>query len=387
MPKNIVICCDGTAGTIQTDALSNVILMYRILQKNEKQLLYYDPGMAVLGNPTPYLWLKKWLQRALIGVLGFGVDESVLKAYRFLLHNYEDGDQIYMFGYSRGAYTVRVLAGFIHMLGLLKPEHENLCDYAYGAYRRAADGDFNQAWLFKSVLSTRENIPIKFIGVWDTVSSVIVPKFQFVSSRKREFLPVGIKLERLPYTSSNRSVEIFRHALAIDERRQLFNCDLWQEPQTYDLNFFNPKDDKDQDIKQVWFSGHHGDVGGGHPEQESGLSKISLEWMAKEAKDAGLKVDTSKFNRYVLGKKREGSRREYVGPDHMGKLHDKMAPHWWLHSLITQKCAFEDGHRIPRPRPRIISENSKIHDSVFAKMKDDTNYSPKNLPEKYEVCS
>ena len=216
---------------------------------------------------------------------------------------------------------------------------------------------------------------------------MIVPKFQFISSKKREFLPVGIKLERLPYTSSNRSIEIFRHALAIDERRQLFTCDLWQEPQTYDLNFFNPKDDKDQDIKQVWFSGHHGDVGGGHPEQESGLSKISLEWMAKEAKDAGLKIDTAKFNRYVLGQKREGSRREYVGPDHMGKLHDKMAPHWWLHSLITQKCAFEDGHRIPRPRPRIISENSKIHDSVFAKMKDDTNYSPKNLPEKYEVCS
>ncbi len=383
MPKNIVICCDGTAGTVKTDALSNVVLLYRILQKNDKQVLYYDPGMAVLGNPTPYLWVKKWVSRALIGLLGFGVDESVLKAYRFLIHNYEDGDQIYLFGYSRGAYTVRVLAGFIHLLGLLKPEHENLCEHAFGSYRRASEGDFEQAWLFKSVLSTRERIPIKFIGVWDTVSSVIVPKFQLVSWKKLEFLPIGFKLERLPHTDKNKSVEIFRHALAIDERRRLFSCDLWTEPQPFDLNFFNPKDNKDQDIKQVWFSGHHGDVGGGHPEKESGLSKISLKWMADEAKEAGLIINTAKYNRYVMGKPRRGSKREYVAPDHMRNLHDKMALHWWLHGLLTGHVYFEKGKVIPVPKPRKIPENALLHESVLEKIDKDSRYKPINIPEKY----
>jgi uncharacterized protein (DUF2235 family) len=144
---------------------------------------------------------------------GYGLDENVLDAYRFLLDTYEDGDRIYMFGFSRGAYTVRLLGGFLRLVGLLERPQRNLCEYALTAYKRAAEkDDFEIAWRFERVASTRR-IPIAFMGVWDTVSSVIVPR------PDRLYLP---SLQELPYTKTNSYIEVFRHALAIDERRGCF---------------------------------------------------------------------------------------------------------------------------------------------------------------------
>jgi uncharacterized protein (DUF2235 family) len=116
-----------------------------------------------------------------------------------------------LFGFSRGAYTVRVLAGFLYLIGLLHPDQLNIDGYALTAYKRASEtGDFSTAWQFQRAARTR-SVPVKFIGVWDTVASVLVPR------RDRLYV---LSVLTLPYTRTNPSVEIFRQAMAIDERRR-----------------------------------------------------------------------------------------------------------------------------------------------------------------------
>src|SRR2546430_9966792 len=122
--RNIVICCDGTGNEI-SETISNVLKLYRCLRKTEKtqprQLVFYDPGVGTLERPDPWHKLKQDFNAILGLATGYGLDDNVLAAYSFLVHNYQAGDQIYLFGFSRGAYTVRVLAGVIHKGGLITP--------------------------------------------------------------------------------------------------------------------------------------------------------------------------------------------------------------------------------------------------------------------------
>ena len=121
--RNIIICCDGTGNEI-SENISNVLKLYRCLRKTEKtqprQLVFYDPGVGTLERPDPWHKLKQDFNAILGLATGYGLDDNVLAAYAFLVHNYQAGDQIYLFGFSRGAYTVRVLAGLIHKIG---PDH------------------------------------------------------------------------------------------------------------------------------------------------------------------------------------------------------------------------------------------------------------------------
>lgn len=280
MPKNIVICCDGTGNEIEAN-LSNVLKLFRVVRKSRNQVVYYNPGVGTISSSDPWSRLKADALGFLGLVTGYGLDANVLDAYRFLVDNYEDGDCIYLFGFSRGAYTIRVLAGFLRLIGLLDRPQINLCAYALTAYKRAAEkNDFEIAWRFERVASTRR-VPIKFMGVWDTVSSVIVPR------PDRLYIP---SLEELPYTRTNSHVEIFRQAIAIDERRRMFRINRWAEPQEYKPNPFDAEGSTPQDIKQVWFAGVHADIGGGYPETESGLAKYSLQWMIDEAAAHGLET-------------------------------------------------------------------------------------------------
>src|SRR6201992_4223396 len=137
--KNIVICCDGTGNEI-SENISNVLKLYRVLRKTDKteprQVVFYDPGVGTLARPDPW---RKALQDAVtvLGLAtGYGLDDHVLGAYEFLINNYEDDDEIYLFGFSRGAYTVRVLAGLIHKIGLLSPQQCNLAGAALTAYKQ-----------------------------------------------------------------------------------------------------------------------------------------------------------------------------------------------------------------------------------------------------------
>ena len=254
MGRNLVVCLDGTGNEIGAN-LSNVLKLFRVLEKGPDQLVYYNPGVGTIGRPGWWTQLRQKAREVLGLALAVGLDDNLLHAYAWLCRTYEEGDRIYLFGFSRGAYTARTLAGFIHLCGLLGPDQLNLCGYALVAYKRSGDeGDMSIGETFQRVAGARR-VVIRFIGVWDTVSSVLVPRARTL------FIPTK---QTLPFTRSNPSVETFRHAISIDERRRMFRLNHW-------------KDDKGSvpdpagtvRTKQTWFAGVHSDVGGGYPEAEA----------------------------------------------------------------------------------------------------------------------
>lgn len=193
MAKNIVVCCDGTGNEIGVN-MSNVLKLYRMLEKDDGQIVYYDPGVGTLGQRKTWGRISQNAKGVLGLATGYGLDDDVLGAYRFLAEHYSEGDQVFLFGFSRGAYSVRVLAGFIHLLGLLRPDQLNYLGYAFAAYKRAAvDGeDLSVAWHFRRIVGGR-TVPIKFVGVWDTVASVIVPRPDRFYVPSLETLPTRCK--------------------------------------------------------------------------------------------------------------------------------------------------------------------------------------------------
>jgi len=226
--------------------------------------VFYDPGVGTMTEPTTWQRWKANIKMVLGLATGYGLDDNVLSAYRFLVEHYKPGDNIYLFGFSRGAYTVRVLAGLIHKIGLLSPEQANLAGSGLVAYKQYsgtgrgndvddltdAGGDedgplpkdkFDLAAQFARITSSRWPT-IHFIGVWDTVASVIVPRAD------RLYWP---SLEELAFTIRNPSVKTFRQAIAIDERRRMFRLKEWAAPQEFWSNRFVPDDKKEpQDILQ-----------------------------------------------------------------------------------------------------------------------------------------
>lgn len=378
MPKNIIICCDGTGNEVGAN-LSNVLKLFRVLCKNETQVVFYDPGVGTLGSSDAWSRLKSKFHVVFGLVTGYGLDENVRDAYCFLVDTYEEGDRVFLFGFSRGAYTIRMLAGFLRLVGLVEKSQRNLSNYALTAYKKAAEqNDFEIAWRFERIVSTRR-VPIKFVGVWDTVSSVIVPR------PDRFYIP---SRQELPYTKSNSFIEVFRHALAIDERRRMFRPNIWKEPQSFKPNPFSKDEGTPQDIKQVWFAGVHSDVGGGYPESESGLAKYPLRWMIDEAQAHGLLVNTAMYNHVVLGHSREAGSRTYVAPDAASLLHNSLTAGWrlleWLPKRATRiewpKRRTMLGWYLPRGEPRIIESAARIHASVLERIKRLPYYKPVNVP-------
>jgi uncharacterized protein (DUF2235 family) len=383
MPKNIVICCDGTGNEIEAN-LSNVLKLFRVVQKNANQVVYYNPGVGTISSSDPWSRLKANALGVLGLATGYGLDANVLDAYRFLVDVYQNGDRIYLFGFSRGAYTIRVLAGFLRLIGLLQRPQMNLCSYALTAYKRAAEkNNFEIAWRFERVAATRR-VPIKFVGVWDTVSSVIVPR------PDRFYIP---SLQELPYTKTNSYVEIFRQAIAIDERRRMFRINRWAEPQDYKPNPFDAKGGTSQDIKQVWFAGVHADIGGGYSETESGPAKYPLQWMIDEAVAHKLANNKTMYKHLVLGHTRKGGSRAYVAPDFKAKLHNSMSLAWQLLEFIPKRVKLRDwpkrpslfGLYLPLYEPRRIDNGARIHFSVFMRAEAIRTYRPQNLPAKDKV--
>lgn len=412
--KNIVVCCDGTGNEI-SENISNVLKLYRVLRKTGKtepqQVAFYDPGVGTLARPNPWTKLKQDTVTVLGLATGYGLDDNVLKAYTFLIDHYEEGDDIFLFGFSRGAYTVRVLAGLIHKVGLLAPQQCNLADAALTAYKQASativeqggldtagdesDNDEgqlqaqpanrdDQASQFARIVSTRWPT-IKFVGVWDTVASVIVP-------RPDRFY--AFSLQKLAFTQVNPSVRVFRQTIAIDERRRMFRLEPWKEAQTFMRNRFSATNNSEpQDTLQVWFAGVHADIGGGYPEKESGLSKFPLLWMIDEAVKHGLSVNRQTVNQLAWGIQRKGSPFSYVAPDVMRDPHQSISKIWrcleWIpkgekyREWAARKSAF--GYYIPDAEPRPIQPHAYIHESVLERMKAVPTYQPVNLRESYQV--
>ncbi|MCU7845606.1 MAG: DUF2235 domain-containing protein [Candidatus Thiodiazotropha sp. (ex Monitilora ramsayi)] len=383
MPKNIVICCDGTGNEIEADS-SNVLKLYRLLDKNPQQLVFYDPGIGTIGTQNAWFRHTQKIRQLFSLATGAGLDKNVLDAYQFLVQHYRANDKIYLFGFSRGAYTVRVLAGLIHLMGLLKPHQINLCSYAYKAYKQSSRyNDFKIGWGFRQV-TRAQNVPIKYLGVWDTVSSVLIP---------RPDLLVGIRQQTLPYTKTNPSIEVVRHALALDERRRMFRANHWSEPQAYKPNPFDDTQHDEQDIKQVWFAGSHADIGGGYPEGRSAPAKSSLKWMLREAEPHGLRFNQALFNHIVLGMPRKGSKRSYSAPDSTASLNDSMNWAWRLLEYLPKQARYRDWPDrktlmklyLPRCEPRKVPLNALIHHSVLERVERDISYRPVNLSTEYQI--
>jgi len=352
MSKNIVICCDGTGNEFSKNN-SNVVKLYSVLDQGANQISYYHPGLGTMGSKNALSAIGKWWTKIIGLAFGYGLSENIADAYQFLMRNYEDGDRIYVFGFSRGAYTARALAGLLHMFGLLTKGNEALIPYAIRLAKQK-NPDFNLIYKFKDTFSN----PCKthFLGVFDTVASV----------------GLIYNAVHFPYTTKNPDLNVVRHSMSIDERRAFFRQDQFT------------KATPDQDIKQVWYSGVHCDVGAGYPELESGLSKISLKWMLEEAKQNGLLVDEYK-ERNMLG-----DNPHYIKPDPKGMLHKSLKRWWWIgeimpkihnsSTVVNGETVWKKSIRINLARPRYIDATMAVLDnSVIERMKDIPEYRPPNI--------
>jgi uncharacterized protein (DUF2235 family) len=215
--KNVVVCCDGTDNQLSGD-LTNVVRIFEVAVKDKQQVASYDPGVGTTADPIARGPIsKRWsLLKGL--AFGAGLKDNVLDAYRFLMRVYENGDQVFLFGFSRGAFTVRVLAGMLHAVGLLHAGTEHLLPYVWRNYRgiRILPPDATTADQETARRREREvevmrrsftrPCPVAFLGPWDTVGSVGMYNWN----------------QSFEYTFENDSVAIVRHAVALDERRQPF---------------------------------------------------------------------------------------------------------------------------------------------------------------------
>ncbi|HUC48969.1 MAG TPA: DUF2235 domain-containing protein [Xanthobacteraceae bacterium] len=396
MGKNIVICCDGTGNEVESN-LSNVLKLFRILRKNADQRVYYNPGIGTIGTNDAWTRITQNTKSVFELATGYGLDDEILSAYRFVAENHEPDDRLFLFGFSRGAYTVRALAAFIHMVGLLHPDQLNIANYALSAYKKTSEtSDFQPVWQFGKVANARPII-IDLLGVWDTVASMIVPRWD-------RGIPIPT-LQMLPYTRRNSSVKVFRHAKAVDERRRLFRLNRWQDPQDFIADPFHPQNKTPQDIKQVWFAGVHADIGGGYPETGSALSKYPLNWMIDEAVKYGLNIVEKTRDHIALGQNSPGDREMFVAPDPTAALHDSMTAAWKPLEWLPKRTKYEewkwrlklDGLYIPDSEPRpfalwdpflkdeIEKPPPRVHQSVVDRLRLVPDYRPPNLVPEHDI--
>ncbi|KIK47266.1 hypothetical protein CY34DRAFT_74473 [Suillus luteus UH-Slu-Lm8-n1] len=310
-PKVLVANFDGTAGFYDATN-TNVVKFVSLLKKDtDSQLCYYQAGVGTYFAPGVVSPTFTWLAKILDEAFAWYLDAHVMDGYKFLMDNYRPGDKICLFGFSRGAYTARALAGMLHKVGLLpKSDVQQIC-FAYDAYKQTGVQADALAAGFKQTFS--RDVKVEFVGVWDTVQST------------------GVLLSRnLPFTDSNTLIKTFRHALALDERRVRFQPELYHRPQTDtpDPEFIKPKfqgmkrsftktilrrrskieiaaenppcvkeqtsieapDTPDteptplSDVMEVWFPGCHTDIGGGNVENsvKVSLAQVTLRWMVEQ---------------------------------------------------------------------------------------------------------
>lgn len=295
--KKIIICCDGTWNSAdqESDATkepipTNVIrFAYRVANADAQgrpQLVLYTQGVGT-GNV---------LDKVTGGMVGTGLEENIYEAYRFLVANYLPGDEIFLLGFSRGAFTARSLAGLVRNSGVLRKDRIEAYKDALNLYlARDKDPESGVAKHFRSRNAVELVTPIKFIGVWDTVGARGIPvaALNKYSRDKYEFHDVTL----------SGSVEFAYHAMAIDEHRDPFKPTLWDnEPKAYQYRPDGTKDmGKEQTIEQVWFCGAHSDVGGGYGARSTqNLSDIPLMWMIDKATAVGLHFDPRVLSTYPL---------------------------------------------------------------------------------------
>ncbi len=293
-------------------------------QKDREQIGFYDPGVGTFGLFGRFLGKK-------IGIFmgeafGWGLQKNIEDAYEYLMSFYEEGDHLYLFGFSRGAFTVRSLAGMLHKCGLLHRGSKNLIPYASAMYNQPDNNAITEG--FKATYCQ----PCKpyFIGVWDTVESLgYFYGKRFFDATLHHDTPYGY------------------HAIAIDEKREKFLPSIWDEANKA----------PHQTIEQVWFPGVHADVGGSYTER--GLSDGAFEWMMWRSYRAGLRLKSNW---------RDGLETD---PTDSKSLHESRTGLWKLWPAVH----------------RDIPEGALVHQSVVDRINAGLGYNPLNLPRKYTVIA
>ncbi len=270
--KRLVVCCDGTWNEPASDNVTNIEKIARTISTDPDQCDQVQQLVLYVGG----VGIGYKLDRLLGGAFGSGLFNNVKTAYRFLALNYEEGDEIFAFGFSRGAYTARSLVGMIGFIGLLTRESlvANKLPEAVDRYQRKEpkNGGFGSSNEEFKRDFCHPKTPTKFLGVFDTVGALGVPG---LLPKDHQFHDINL----------GDSVECARQALAIDEDRMVFAPCLWNAPT------------RPERVRQVWFEGAHSDVGGGYP--QTGLSDTALLWMVSEASRQGLVFDKPLLDTYV----------------------------------------------------------------------------------------
>jgi uncharacterized protein (DUF2235 family) len=336
--KRIVICADGTWNLRdQVDKESgkrrptNVTKTARAIlpraSDGKDQIVFYHDGLGTRGP----------MDKATGGAFGAGIEDNIRNLYRFIVYNYEPGDELYFFGFSRGAFTVRTLAGFMNFVGLVEKDDDYYVPEIYRCYeknKRPGSDEWKRA--FHNVQGTRPCPEIKFIGVWDTVGALGAPGVigkvaGAFNGNKYAYHDVGL----------NGNIVNAYHALAIDERRNPFKPTLWTRPDGWSGT-----------LEQTWFPGVHSNVGGGY--KPDGLANEALHWIITKAHSAGLDVDW-----------------EYLG---------HFEPHY--DSVLHDSMSFK--YRLLGPGTRDIGNHAQhgecMHKSTVDRMRHaESSYAPKNV--------
>jgi uncharacterized protein (DUF2235 family) len=329
--KNIILCADGTWNTPHGDSATttdtNVRKLYMSLTNDPSQLKYYDSGVGTDGTPLDHLSG---------GAMGEGLFQKIQDCYQFLSDVYDPGDKIFLFGFSRGAFTARSIGGMIAGFGVPTINLDNMTvNTIFNAYR---ESDPSRKAADKASLKAAydmQDVVVQMVGVWDTVGALGIPigVFQEFNEQKYGFLD----------TSLHPCVVHAYHAICIDEQRKAFVPTLWTNSDGTDrLN--------DAQLEQAWFPGVHCDVGGSY--QESQLSDIALSWMMHKAKENGL----------VFSAEAEAAYLAPPAADIMGMIHDS----WKF---------FPYGPRVHREVPAIAA----ISNTVQLRLAADATYLPPNL--------
>jgi uncharacterized protein (DUF2235 family) len=354
--KRIALFLDGTWNSVQNN--TNVWRAKSLCVSSEEQISYYSQGVGTLFG-----------QRFMGGAFGYGLDAEVVNAYEWLIENYDQGDQIFIFGFSRGAYTARALSGLISECGLLSAGSPLSVDQLYARYRKREIRSIRQlAHEPESSLTIEERwlkkysrpIAIWFIGVWDTVGALGIPfgRIPFISRSQYNFLQTDLWIDN----------DVAYHALAIDEHRAAFAPSLWTWPYA--------KDDPSatgayafpaiERVEQRWFVGAHANVGGGYADDI--LAQRPLNWLLQKATARGL----------IL---KDGASADADGQE--GRINNSFMEmafgiYAFFHLFIPFKRKVGQVTIDSKDGTKYIV-NETIDESVFARWANDKSYRPKGL--------
>ncbi|MGC2111264.1 MAG: DUF2235 domain-containing protein [Candidatus Korobacteraceae bacterium] len=319
MAKRIVFCADGTWNNEATN--TNVYKIFKAMNFTAAQCPIYDDGVGSDGGA---------LARFLGGAFGEGLDQKIKEGYTRISHLYEQGDQVFLFGFSRGAYTARSLGGMIANCGLpTQNVDDQQTELAFAAYRQRDPAQRQQQLASLKQRYAPDNAQIAMIGVWDTVGSLGLPAiFGGIDVMRYAFLD----------TKLHPDVKYACHAVSIDEKRREFPATLWDNPVA-----------PDQVIEQVYFTGVHCDVGGGYP--ETGLSDITLGWMMTKAQAHGVDFDPAVYQFYT----------NLDAKHALDQKHESWSPRWAPSKL------------------RDIDDHASVSNSVLMRLQHDASYAPLNL--------